>query len=108
MTLIGQLPGEGNRLHYHPKWNEWIQKGTQNGSKGDTKMAPKQSKNENFMKILNFDSVSLIISYYYNSKYTTGKGNPRIQGHETLKLSYLGAQEELGGPPQHVRRYFLY
>ena len=23
MTLIGQLPGEGNRLHYHPNWNEW-------------------------------------------------------------------------------------
>jgi len=22
-TLIGQLPGEGNRLHFHPKWNEW-------------------------------------------------------------------------------------
>jgi CMP-N-acetylneuraminic acid synthetase/quercetin dioxygenase-like cupin family protein len=23
MTLISQLPGEGNRLHYHPDWNEW-------------------------------------------------------------------------------------
>ena len=23
MTLIGQLPGEGNRLHYQPNWNEW-------------------------------------------------------------------------------------
>ena len=23
MTLIGQLPGEGNRIHYHPNWNEW-------------------------------------------------------------------------------------
>ena len=23
MTLIGQPPGEGNRLHYHPNWNEW-------------------------------------------------------------------------------------
>jgi CMP-N-acetylneuraminic acid synthetase/quercetin dioxygenase-like cupin family protein len=23
MTLIGQMPGEGNRLHYHPEWNEW-------------------------------------------------------------------------------------
>lgn len=22
-TLISQLPGEGNRLHYHPEWNEW-------------------------------------------------------------------------------------
>ena len=22
-TLICQLPGEGNRLHYHPEWNEW-------------------------------------------------------------------------------------
>ncbi len=22
-TWIGQLPGEGNRLHYHPNWNEW-------------------------------------------------------------------------------------
>ena len=22
-TLISQLPGEGNRLHYHPSWNEW-------------------------------------------------------------------------------------
>jgi CMP-N-acetylneuraminic acid synthetase/quercetin dioxygenase-like cupin family protein len=22
-TLIGQMPGEGNRLHYHPHWNEW-------------------------------------------------------------------------------------
>ncbi|MCF7825773.1 MAG: cupin domain-containing protein [Candidatus Marinimicrobia bacterium] len=23
MTIISQLPGEGNRLHYHPHWNEW-------------------------------------------------------------------------------------
>ena len=23
VTLIAQLPGEGNRLHYHPNWNEW-------------------------------------------------------------------------------------
>lgn len=23
MTIISQLPGEGNRLHYHPNWNEW-------------------------------------------------------------------------------------
>jgi len=23
MTIISQLPGEGNRLHYHPTWNEW-------------------------------------------------------------------------------------
>jgi CMP-N-acetylneuraminic acid synthetase/mannose-6-phosphate isomerase-like protein (cupin superfamily) len=22
-TVISQLPGEGNRLHYHPDWNEW-------------------------------------------------------------------------------------
>ncbi|GEM_PF-221637 len=22
-TLICQIPGEGNRLHYHPNWNEW-------------------------------------------------------------------------------------
>lgn len=22
-TLIQQLPGEGNRRHYHPNWNEW-------------------------------------------------------------------------------------
>ncbi|MFH1581681.1 MAG: cupin domain-containing protein [Pseudomonadota bacterium] len=22
-TLISQLPGEGNRLHHHPNWNEW-------------------------------------------------------------------------------------
>jgi len=22
-TLIAQLPGEGNRLHYHPNWHEW-------------------------------------------------------------------------------------
>ena len=22
-TLINQLPGEGNRQHYHAKWNEW-------------------------------------------------------------------------------------
>lgn len=29
-TLICQVPGEGNRLHYHPDWNEWwyIVKGT--------------------------------------------------------------------------------
>lgn len=29
-TLISQMPGEGNRLHYHPNWNEWwyIVKGT--------------------------------------------------------------------------------
>lgn len=23
MTVISQLPGEGNRRHYHPDWNEW-------------------------------------------------------------------------------------
>ena len=23
MTLLCQQPGEGNRLHYHPDWNEW-------------------------------------------------------------------------------------
>lgn len=23
MTVIAQLPGEGNRRHYHPDWNEW-------------------------------------------------------------------------------------
>ena len=23
MTVISQLPGEGNRKHYHPDWNEW-------------------------------------------------------------------------------------
>jgi len=23
MTLLCQQPGEGNRLHYHPNWNEW-------------------------------------------------------------------------------------
>lgn len=23
MTVISQLPGEGNRLHFHPNWNEW-------------------------------------------------------------------------------------
>jgi len=23
MTIISQLPGEGNRRHYHPTWNEW-------------------------------------------------------------------------------------
>ena len=22
-TIISQLPGEGNRLHFHPDWNEW-------------------------------------------------------------------------------------
>lgn len=22
-TLICQLPGEGNRKHFHPEWNEW-------------------------------------------------------------------------------------
>ena len=22
-TMIGQMPGEGNRRHYHPDWNEW-------------------------------------------------------------------------------------
>ena len=22
-TLIAQMPGEGNRLHYHPDWDEW-------------------------------------------------------------------------------------
>jgi len=22
-TVLAQLPGEGNRLHYHPDWNEW-------------------------------------------------------------------------------------
>tara|TARA_B100000886_G_scaffold340264_1_gene308786 strand:- start:2090 stop:2503 length:414 start_codon:yes stop_codon:yes gene_type:complete len=23
VTILAQLPGEGNRLHYHPDWNEW-------------------------------------------------------------------------------------
>ena len=23
MTVISQIPGEGNRRHYHPEWNEW-------------------------------------------------------------------------------------
>ena len=23
MTIIAQGPGEGNRRHYHPNWNEW-------------------------------------------------------------------------------------
>jgi len=23
MTIIGQMPGEGNRRHFHPDWNEW-------------------------------------------------------------------------------------
>ena len=23
MTIICQMPGEGNRKHYHPDWNEW-------------------------------------------------------------------------------------
>jgi quercetin dioxygenase-like cupin family protein len=23
VTLLAQLPGEGNRLHYHPDWSEW-------------------------------------------------------------------------------------
>ena len=23
MTIIAQMPGEGNRKHYHPDWNEW-------------------------------------------------------------------------------------
>ena len=23
MTVIAQMPGEGNRRHYHPDWNEW-------------------------------------------------------------------------------------
>ena len=22
-TIISQLPGEGNRRHHHPDWNEW-------------------------------------------------------------------------------------
>jgi CMP-N-acetylneuraminic acid synthetase/quercetin dioxygenase-like cupin family protein len=22
-TLIGQMPGEGNRMHFHPEWDEW-------------------------------------------------------------------------------------
>lgn len=22
-TLISQMPGEGNRMHFHPNWNEW-------------------------------------------------------------------------------------
>ena len=22
-TIISQLPGEGNRRHYHPNWNDW-------------------------------------------------------------------------------------
>ena len=22
-TLVAQMPGEGNRLHFHPNWNEW-------------------------------------------------------------------------------------
>jgi len=23
MTVISQMPGEGNRMHHHPDWNEW-------------------------------------------------------------------------------------
>ena len=23
MTILSQMPGEGNRMHYHPDWNEW-------------------------------------------------------------------------------------
>ncbi len=23
VTILAQMPGEGNRLHYHPDWNEW-------------------------------------------------------------------------------------
>ena len=23
MTIICQMPGQGNRMHYHPDWNEW-------------------------------------------------------------------------------------
>ena len=22
-TLIAQMPGEGNRMHFHPNWDEW-------------------------------------------------------------------------------------
>jgi CMP-N-acetylneuraminic acid synthetase/quercetin dioxygenase-like cupin family protein len=51
-TLIHQQPGEGNRAHYHPDWNEWwyivdgqwewdIQGEKVNVSKGDVVFIPK-------------------------------------------------------------------
>ena len=51
-TLLSQMPGEGNRLHYHPNWNEWwyivdgqwqwnIEKRKRIVSKGDVVFIPK-------------------------------------------------------------------
>lgn len=43
-TIISQLPGEGNRMHYHPDWNEWwyILKGTWEWEFGGKKFVVKQ------------------------------------------------------------------
>ena len=44
-TIISQLPGEGNRLHYHPDWNEWwyILKGTWEWIVGGEKLTIKKN-----------------------------------------------------------------
>ena len=45
-TLISQLPGEGNRLHYHPNWNEWwyIIKGQWQWQINQSKMTVKEGE----------------------------------------------------------------
>ena len=45
-TLISQLPGEGNRLHFHPNWNEWwyIIKGQWQWQINQSKMTVKEGE----------------------------------------------------------------
>jgi CMP-N-acetylneuraminic acid synthetase/mannose-6-phosphate isomerase-like protein (cupin superfamily) len=47
-TLIYQLPGEGNRFHYHPTWNEWwfILEGDALFTYGENKIETKLHKND--------------------------------------------------------------
>jgi len=56
-TLIQQLPGEGNRRHYHPNWNEWwyivdgqweweVEGETKVVSKGDIVLIEKNKKHK--------------------------------------------------------------
>ena len=44
--MISQLPGEGNRLHYHPNWNEWwyIIKGQWQWQINQSKMTVKEGE----------------------------------------------------------------
>ena len=53
-TLISQLPGKGNRLHFHPNWNEWwyIIKGQWQWQINKSKMTVKEGEMVLFQKHL--------------------------------------------------------